>query len=335
MDLHISFIIPVYNRPQEIQELLDSFAALNCKSSYEIVIVEDGSSISSKHIAKSFFDRLNISYYFKENSGPGDSRNFGMKKAKGNYYIILDSDCILPANYLNVVMDSLNKDFTDCFGGPDAAHPSFSNLQKAINFTMTSFITTGGIRGNKKSLISFEPRSFNMGISKEAFLKSGGFGSIHPGEDPDLSIRLKKLGFRTKLIPQAFVYHKRRISWSKFFKQVYKFGLARPILNNWHPETRKLTYWLPTLFNLGLILSVIFLLIGHTQLFLVYVAYLMLVFVVSLIKTKNIIVSVMSIFAALMQFIGYGIGFIISSININLFKRKPQQVFPFLFFKTK
>lgn len=335
MDLNISFIIPVFNRPQEIQELLESFVGLNYNGTYEIVIIEDGSLISSKSIVDAFSDKLNISYYFKENSGPGDSRNFGMSKAKGNYFIILDSDCILPPDYFTNVLDTLNKEFTDCFGGPDSAHPSFSNLQKAINFSMTSFITTGGIRGNKKSINTFEPRSFNMGISKEAFLRSGGFGNIHPGEDPDLSIRLNKLGFKTKLISNAFVYHKRRISWAKFFKQVYKFGLARPILNKWHPDTRRFTYWLPTLFGLGLLLSVILLFFGYAFFLLVYVIYFMLVFVVSLIKNTNLLVSLMSVLATLIQFLGYGFGFMLSTVKISIFSNKPDELFPFLFFKTK
>ena len=174
-----------------------------------------------------------------------------------------------------------------------------------------------------------------MGISKKAFIESGGFGNIHPGEDPDLSIRLKKLGLKNKLIPEAFVYHKRRISWSKFFKQVYKFGLARPILNKWHPETSRLTYWLPSLFSTGLIASVLFLFIGYAQLFFIFFTYFILVFVVSLIKIKNLLVSLMSVFAALIQFMGYGFGFILSTVNINLFNRKPEDVFPFLFFKAK
>ena len=190
-----------------------------------------------------------------------------MQHAKGNYFIILDSDCILPENYLFEVEKSLKANYVDCFGGPDAAHESFSNFQKAINFSMTSFITTGGIRGNKKSVDTFQPRSFNMGISKEAFLASNGFGFIHPGEDPDLSIRLWNLGYKTKLIPEAFVYHKRRISWSKFYKQVNKFGLVRPILNVWHPSTKKITYWFPAVFSLGFIVS-LFLFVFQVKLFL-------------------------------------------------------------------
>ena len=206
MQLSFSFIIPVYNRPNEIEELLQSFAKLETTIGFEVVIIEDGSTESSKHIVDNYNSRLNISYYFKENSGPGDSRNFGMEKAKGNYFIILDSDCILPKEYLNEVENSLKANYVDCFGGPDAAHASFSNLQKAINFSMTSFITTGGIRGNKNSVDKFQPRSFNMGLSKKAFEATKGFGSIHPGEDPDLSIRLWNLGFKTAFIPRQLMF---------------------------------------------------------------------------------------------------------------------------------
>src|SRR5690606_11718601 len=257
MQIQFSFIIPVFNRPDEIHELLDSFTKLNTTLNFEIVIIEDGSTITSEDIVAAYQKTLNIAYFKKSNSGPGDSRNFGMKQAKGNYFIILDSDCILPPQYLNEVEKSLNLDFVHCFGGPDASHSSFSDIQKAINFSMTSMITTGGIRGHKKSVNTFQPRSFNMGLSKEAFLKSNGFGEIHPGEDPDLSIRLWNLGYKTKLIPEAYVYHKRRISWSKFYKQVNKFGRVRPILNLWHPETKKITYWFPTVFVTGFILSVL------------------------------------------------------------------------------
>ncbi|MGB1309163.1 MAG: glycosyltransferase, partial [Oceanihabitans sp.] len=201
MQLNFSFIIPVYNRPEEIDELLNSFTKLTAKLAYEIVIIEDGSIVKAKEIVNKYSEKLNISYYFKKNSGPGDSRNFGMQKATGNYFIILDSDCVLPKQYLTEVIKSLDNEYVDCFGGPDAAHSSFTSLQKAINFSMTSVITTGGIRGNKNSVDRFQPRSFNMGISKAAFLKTKGFGAIHPGEDPDLSIRLWGLGYKTKLIP--------------------------------------------------------------------------------------------------------------------------------------
>ena len=335
MQLQFSFIIPVYNRPDEIQELLQSFDLLETNLPYEIVIVEDGSTKSSKIVVNSFEGKLNISYFFKENSGPGDSRNFGMQKAKGNYFIILDSDCILPKHYLNEVEKSLKADYVDCFGGPDTANQSFTNLQKAINFSMTSFITTGGIRGKKSSIDKFQPRSFNMGLSKKAFETSEGFGRIHPGEDPDLSIRLWNLGFKTKLIPEAYVYHKRRISWKTFYKQVNKFGLVRPILNQWHPQTKKLTYWFPTVFSTGLLVSILLFFIGFKWLFFTYILYFLVAFVMALISTKSLGVSILSLMAILVQFLGYGYGFLKSTFAVSVLNKKPELYFPQLFFKLK
>jgi len=335
MQLHFSFIIPVYNRPEEVKELLDSFVGLNGNEDFEIVIIEDGSMVSSNDIIEQFKSKLDIAYFFKENSGPGDSRNYGMQRAKGNYFIILDSDCVLPSDYLNQVKNNLTSNYIDCFGGPDAAHESFSSIQKAINFAMTSFISTGGIRGKKNSISEFEPRSFNMGISKAAFKASKGFGRIHPGEDPDLSIRLKKLGFKTKLIPEAFVYHKRRISLEKFYKQVHKFGLVRPILNTWHPETRKITYWFPTIFTLGFILALGLVLLNFKLGILVYILYLVIAFFVALVSTNNVIVSTLSIIAIVVQFLGYGYGFLKSTILIGILNKNPEKQFPELFFNKK
>jgi glycosyltransferase involved in cell wall biosynthesis len=335
MQLQYSFIIPVYNRPDEIQELLQSFNQLEGNIPYEIVIVEDGSTKTSKAIVEAFNSKLNISYFFKENSGPGDSRNYGMQHAKGNYFIILDSDCILPSQYLTEVEKHLKNDFVDCFGGPDAAHDSFTNLQKAINFSMTSFITTGGIRGNKNSVNKFQPRSFNMGLSKKAFEATKGFGRIHPGEDPDLSIRLGDLGFRTKLILEAFVYHKRRISWNTFYKQVHKFGLVRPILNLWHPSTKKLTYWFPSSFILGFIIAIVFLVFNVTWLFFGYMLYFVIAFLLALVNTKSLVVAILAIPAILVQFFGYGYGFLKSTLAVSVLNKDPENHFPKLFFKEK
>lgn len=331
--MDFSFIIPVFNRPEEIKELLESFKNLEGEVDFEIVIVEDGSTEDSKATVSVFEKDLNISYYYKKNSGPGDSRNYGMRRAKGDYFIILDSDCLLPKNYLQIVSDNLKTNFVDCFGGPDAAHDSFSNLQKAINFAMTSFITTGGIRGRRQSLEKFQPRSFNMGLSKAAFLASGGFRVIHPGEDPDLSIRLNALGFQTRLIPEAYVYHKRRISWSKFFKQVYKFGMVRPILNSWHPKTSRFVYWFPSLFSFGLIMALLFFILGNNWFLLAFGLYLLAVFIMALIQTKNVIVSFQCLIAVLVQFFGYGYGFVRSTFAIKVLGKNPKNHFPNLFFK--
>lgn len=333
--MFFSIIIPVYNRPEEIKELLDSLLASNYTKPYEIVVVEDGSSIPCQHIIDSFSTQLNISYYFKENSGPGDSRNFGMRKAQGDYFLIFDSDCIIPQNYLLEVEAELETEFVDCFGGPDAALDSFSNIQKAINFAMTSFLTTGGIRGGSEKIGKFQPRSFNMGISKKAFEASKGFGNIHPGEDPDLSIRLWKMGFKTRLFPKAFVYHKRRIDWQKFSIQVSKFGKARPILDSWYPEYQKLTFFFPTLFILGFIFSIILLLFGYLFPVICYSIYYLLLFISATILSKSIEIGFLALIAVTKQFWSYGLGFLQSFIKIKCLKQQPQQAFPELFFKVK
>lgn len=334
MDLYFSFIVPVYNRPNEIKELLESLLDQAYTKQYEIVIVEDGSTLSSKDVVEEFKDRLTISYYQKPNSGPGDSRNYGMRIAKGNYFIVLDSDCILPPEYLVAAEKSLEEDFVHCYGGPDAAHSSFTDVQKAINYAMTSFLTTGGIRGKKSAVDKFQPRSFNMGISKEAFEKVGGYGNIHPGEDPDLTIRIWNEGYETKLIPEAYVYHKRRIDWNKFFIQVKKFGMVRPILNKWHPKTTKLTYWFPSIFSLGLLLGICLLFWNIWWPIACFTMYFGMVLLDALFKTKSIIIAVMALFATIVQFFGYGFGFLKSTLYINSTKTTPEKIFPNLFFKT-
>lgn len=332
--MHFSIIIPVYNRPDEIKELLDSLLVSTYHSNFEIVIVEDGSTITCEDVVSDYLDKLTISYYFKNNSGPGDSRNFGMKMAKGDYFIIFDSDCIIPKDYLSEVEKELKHKYVDCFGGPDKALKSFSNIQKAINFAMTSFLTTGGIRGGSEKIDKFQPRSFNMGISKIAFEASKGFGNIHPGEDPDLSIRLWNLGFETRLFKSAFVYHKRRIDWDKFSIQVSKFGKARPILNFWYPEYKKVTYWFPSLFVIGFIISfgLLFLLFDWALKF--YFLYFVLVFIVSSFQNRNPIIGFLSMVAVWKQFFGYGFGFLTSFFRINVLGKQPQEAFPELFFKV-
>jgi glycosyltransferase involved in cell wall biosynthesis len=331
--MYFSFIVPVYNRPDEIEELLESLTKFTSNIPFEVVIIEDGSTIPCHNIIEKFSQLLTISYFFKPNSGPGDSRNFGMQNAKGDYFIILDSDCIIPSDYLTQVQKSLGLEYVDCFGGPDAASDSFSDIQKAINFTMTSFLTTGGIRGGSEKVDKFQPRSFNMGLSKKAFEASNGFGNIHPGEDPDLSIRLWNLGFKTKLIKNAFVYHKRRISWEKFQIQVNKFGKARPILNSWYPEYAKITFWFPSLFLIGFLFSVLLAFFSIYIFIALYVLYFWLLFMSSLLTNKSLKIALYSIWAAVIQFYGYGKGFLLSFYKVVLLKKQPQVAFPELFFK--
>lgn len=327
-----SLIIPVYNRPDEVDELLESLSKQDYINNFEVVIVEDGSTLRCDDVVRKYAGKLHLSYCFKENSGPGDSRNYGMNKAKGDYFIIFDSDCIIPQRYLTEVAKALKENYVDCFGGPDAALDSFSDIQKAINYAMTSFLTTGGIRGGSEKINQFQPRSFNMGLSRKAFEASNGFGNIHPGEDPDLSIRLWNLGFETKLFTKAYVYHKRRIDWEKFTLQVNKFGKARPILNSWYPQYNKLTFFFPSVFIVGLLIAMVLLIFTYDILLQLYFVYFLVIFLVSTYKNNSFKVGVLSVKAVWKQFYGYGTGFIISFIKVIILHQKPQEAFPELFF---
>jgi len=333
--INVSFIIPVYNRPEEIIELLNSFANLDGNYDFEIVIIEDGSQNCSNEVISNYINDLNISYYSKNNTGPGDSRNFGMKRAKGNYFIILDSDCILPKNYLVNFFTNINQKYVDCFGGVDDSHYSFTNFQKAVNFTMTSMITTGGIRGGRTKHKNFQARSFNMGISKKTFELTGGFGNIHPGEDPDLSLRISKLNLNSTLYNNVKVYHKRRVNIRAFFKQVYKFGMVRPIINRWHPSSNKIIFWFPSFVTFYIIFSIVLFVLNVLLPFYIILLYISLIFITSLIKNKNILVGFYSIFTSLIQFVGYGLGFVKSNLILLCSNKDVEDEFPSYFFKIK
>jgi len=307
---HFSIIIPVYNRPNEIDELLLSLTKQTYTDSFELVVVEDGSQQKSAAIVKKYRAELQIKYLSKPNTGAGLSRNFGMKNASGNYYIILDSDVLLPPTYLEIVAQALQNNYTDAFGGPDAAHASFSALQKAINYSMTSLLTTGGLRGNKKAKAKFQPRSFNMGLSKKAFQTTKGFSERRIGEDIDLSFRLWKNGFETQFIADAFVYHKRRTSFRQFFLQTYRFGKERPILNRQYPGTAKLTYWFPSIFVLGFLLAMILAFVFCFLPLIILSFYSLAILIDSGSKNKSLKIGVLSVLTSFIQFFGYGLGYL-------------------------
>ena len=275
MPLLCSIIIPVYNRPKEMQDILSSIVAQNYEGDFEVVVVEDGSTEKAEAVVAAFQGQLKLSYYYKENEGAGKARNFGMSKAKSDFFIILDSDCILPKTYLDIFAKAYQSNPFHFFGGPDAAHQNFSPFQKAVSYAMTSFLTTGGLRGHKNNK-DFQPRSFNLGVSKEAFQACGGFKAMPIGEDIDLSFRLKALGYHAIYLSEAVVFHKRRTHLKAYFKQTFKFGKARPLLNLLHKGTAKLTYWFPSLFVIGLFCALFLALVFHFNLGLfVYAAYLL------------------------------------------------------------
>lgn len=292
-----SFIIPVFNRPDEVDELLQSLEGQTIKD-FEVILVEDGSNDRCEAVAAKFSDRLDIHYFFKENGGPGPARNYGAERASGEYLLILDSDCVLPEGYLQAIEDELGQAPADAFGGPDRAHESFTDLQKAINYSMTSFFTTGGIRGGKKKMDRFYPRSFNMGVRKDLYEKLGGFSGMRFGEDIDFSIRIFESGASCRLFPEAFVWHKRRTDFRKFFRQVHNSGIARINLEKRHPGTLKLVHLLPAAFTVSCMTIVI------------PIFYSLVIFCDSTLRNRSLHIGILSVPAAFIQLTGYGTGFI-------------------------
>ena len=308
-DITISFIIPVYNRPNEINELLESMARQTVNE-FEVLIIEDGSSLKCEEICNQFQKKLDLKYFYKENSGPGQSRNYGYEKANGNYCIFLDSDCVLSQNYFEIVQNVLKIDYVDAFGGPDRAHSDFSILQKAINYSMTSFFTTGGIRGSSEKLDKFHPRSFNMGYSRKVFNITKGFSKMRFGEDIDMSIRILQNGFKTRLIKDAYVYHKRRTSFKQFFKQVFNSGIARINLYKRHPKSLKIVHLAPAIFTVSSV-SLLLVSVVYSAFFLLPILFHMLIILIdSSLKNKNITVGMVAVATSYTQLFGYGIGFI-------------------------
>jgi glycosyltransferase involved in cell wall biosynthesis len=307
-----SVVIPVFNRPDEVDELLQSLSIQTYKD-FEVIIVEDGSSKKCDGIIAKYQQQLDVKYFFKENSGQGFSRNYGFERAKGDYFVVFDSDCLIPENYFEKVENSLNKNYLDAFGGPDKAHASFTPLQKSISYSMTSPFTTGGIRGNKKHTGTFHPRSFNMGISSAVYEKTKGYTITRMGEDIEFSIRIINEGFKTGLIPEAFVFHKRRTSFSHFYKQLHFFGRARINVNRICPGELKLVHLLPTFFVLGLLGWLASLWLSPTLFNLgasMISFFTLAVFLDATFQNKSIRIGILSIIAAFTQLIGYGIGMI-------------------------
>lgn len=305
---YFSLIVPVFNRPDEVHELLESLTKQHCKD-FEVIIVEDGSQVPCQEIVQAYQNRLDIHYYNKPNSGPGQSRNYGAERATGEYLIVLDSDCIIPEGYLDAVKAELDAAPADAFGGPDRAHDSFTDIQKAINYAMTSFFTTGGIRGGKKKLDKFYPRSFNMGIRADVYRALGGFSKMRFGEDIDFSIRIFKGGYKCRLFPEAWVWHKRRTDLRKFFKQVHNSGIARINLYKKYPESLKLVHLLPAVFTIG----VVALLLGTPfipALSSLIGLFVLIIFIDATLQNRSVKIGALAVVASFVQLTGYGTGFL-------------------------
>ncbi|MBO4316234.1 MAG: glycosyltransferase [Prevotella sp.] len=333
-----SIIVPVFNRPDEVDELLQSLVVQTIDD-FEVIIVEDGSNVPCEEVCRKYEQKLHLRYFMKPNSGPGQSRNYGAERANGEYLLILDSDVVLPKDYLKAIEDKLNTHPCEAFGGPDASHPSFSPVQKAISYSMTSFFTTGGIRGGKAKLDKFYPRSFNMGIRRDVYLALGGFSKMRFGEDIDFSYRICEAGYKPRLFPQAWVWHKRRTDFRKFFRQVFNSGIARINLEKRHPGTMKLVHMLPMVFTVGVICLLLLFLLGvglycegewldanglrptdnmHQGIGFMFCMFALfplllysgIIFIHSSIKNRSLWVGLLSVPAAFVQLMGYGFGFI-------------------------
>lgn len=317
-----SVIVPIYNRPDEMAELLESLTLQTFKD-FEVIIVEDNSPNKCDLVVESYKDRLDVHYYFLPGTDRSYRRNYGMEQAKGDYFILYDSDCVIPSGYFEAVEAGLKAEPVDCFGGPDNADDSFSDMQKAVNYSMTSFFTTGGIRGGAKQMEKFNPRSFNMGISRKAFEVTKGFRSMI-GEDIDFSLRVRENGMETKLYRDAFVYHKRRVDLKRFYLQVNTFGKSRIVLTLAHPGSLKLVHLMPVFFVLGHVLLLLFALRNPWWLLFI-AAYVLLLFTDSWIKNKRLKIALMSVVTAYTQLFGYGIGFLDESMTKRASRKIKEQ----------
>ena len=349
MKLKYSIIVPVYNRPDEVDELLESLSNQTQKD-FEVIIVEDGSIKTCKDVCNKYAGILVLYYYVKENSGPGQSRNYGVERAHGEYIIILDSDVVLPDGYLQAVDNFINFQSSDlvAFGGPDAAHPSFTPIQKAISYSMTSFFTTGGIRGGKAKLDKFYPRSYNMGIRRDVYQQLGGFSKMRFGEDIDFSYRIVEAGYKPQLIPEAWVWHKRRTDFRKFFRQVYNSGIARINLEKRHPGTLKLVHLLPTIFTVGVIGLILISAVGRALMHYIdrdqfywmcfapwipIIIYSLIICIDSTIRNRSMKVGFLSVPASFVQLMGYGLGLIESWWKRCILKQDEFTAFERTFYK--
>ncbi len=306
--MRFSVIVPVYNRIDEVRDLLKSLAEQTARN-FEVIIVEDGSTQPCGDVCREYEPKLDVRHYFKPNEGRSIARNYGMERAAGDYFIFFDSDCVIPPTYFATLEQELERQPLDCFGGPDAAHESFTDVQKAINFAMTSFLTTGGIRGGKVSLEKFTPRTFNMGFSRRVYERVGGFREMF-SEDIDMSTRIRQAGFTIGLLRACPVYHKRRMSWRKFLRQVYVFGMSRITLKLLYPGSMKLVHTLPAVFTVGSVALIALAICWHWWCILPLAAYILALFVAALVSTKSLNIALMAVPASLIQLYGYGAGFI-------------------------
>lgn len=330
--MHLSIVVPVFNRPLEIRDLLESLS-IQTDPVFEVIVVEDGSTVKCEGAVEAYKSKLNINYIYKANSGPGQARNVGSGFAKGDYLVFLDSDCVLPAHYVETVKRSLSLDYADAFGGPDKAREDFTLLQRAINYSMTSFFTTGGIRGGSEKLDKFHPRSFNMGYSTKVFERTGGFSVMRFGEDIDMSIRIIDAGFRTRLIKEAYVYHRRRTNLKRFFKQVYNSGIARINLYRRHPHSLKMVHLAPAVFTAGVAIMLALSIFVSPYVLLPLLFHAAFILLDAAIRNRSGLIGLQAIATSYVQLLGYGTGFMHAFVVRIILRRGEFSMFQKSFYK--
>lgn len=330
--MRLSVIVPVFNRPLEVRDLLESLSS-QTDPAFEVIIVEDGSTFKCEFEMDAHKSKLDLHYIYTPNAGPGQARNIGCMAAKGDYFIFLDSDCVLPKRYIETVKKSLSMEYSDAFGGPDKARNDFTLLQRAINYSMTSFFTTGGIRGGSEKLDKFHPRSFNMGYSRAVFKRTGGFSVMRFGEDIDMSIRIIGAGFKTRLIKDAYVYHRRRTNLRRFFRQVYNSGIARINLYKRHPHALKAVHLAPALFTVGIVLIFALSLFVSPYFLLLPLFHATFVLLDASFRNRSVLIGLLAVVASYVQLVGYGIGFMHAFVSRIVFQKGEFSVFQKSFYK--
>jgi len=326
-----SIIIPSFNRVDEITALLVSMEELRFpRSQFELIIADDGSTDETLHFIKSYSSAsgLNLILVSQSNQGPGAARNLGVAAASGDFFIFIDSDVTVPGHWLEEISKQLQLEGGQAFGGPDTYRDDFPALLKAINHSMNSFLTTGGLRGKKgKSLARYYPRSFNMGLSRALWEKTGGFSKLRHGQDIEFSHRLHQAGAKILFIPKAFVFHKRRTSLKKFFKQVFNWGVARINLYKMNPSMLEPLHALPAVASAGYLLLSLMAFFHPVlkQIWLVFSAFGLLLLLFSsaqaLRQYRSIAVALYVPLVIPIQIFGYGIGFIYNFIRRVIFRK--------------
>ncbi len=325
-DIFISVITPSYNRASELEHLMRSISAQSIDHNlFELIISDDGSTDDTEALINSWQEKasFSIKYISQENKGPGAARNHGLEKSIGELILFIDSDCEAHPKWIETIVDEYHKSEFDACGGPDGGKKDFTLLQKAIDYSMTSFFTTGGMRGHSEKMISkFYPRTHNMGVKRDKYEAVGGFGNLRHGQDIEFSHRIRTSGGKIRFIKNALVYHRRRTSLRQFIKQVFNWGVARINLGKIDTAMLEPVHFLP---SLSILLSLFIILIiyqldwGISEIFLLFFSPLSIICLLGALNKKDLRVFPILLLVIPIQIFGYGLGFLQAYIRRFIF----------------